>query len=287
MITDKKPALLQLIPAEMLLRPGDSKSLKARLFNQAGQFLREVQPQFKLDGPGSIDQNVYMVPSDAGHHAAYIMARSEGLEATARVRIVPLLPWKFDFEDVPLNPTTGLGEPPVTWVGCRYRHVIRNVDGNKVMVKITTIPKGTRSQGWFGHSDLSNYTIQADVLGCEQNGAMPDIGVIGQGYILNLHGKSQELQIRSWASVLNNSREIKFAWRPNVWYTIKLQATAEKGQAILKGKVWPKDQSEPAAWTIELVDPAPNITGSPGLFGNATDAELFLDNIQVTANPAP
>ena len=43
--------------------------------------------------------------------------------------------------------------------------MIRDVDGEKVMVKVTTIPKGTRSQSWMGPTDLHDYTIQADVAG--------------------------------------------------------------------------------------------------------------------------
>ena len=48
----------------------------------------------------------------------------------------------------------------------------RKVDGNGVLCKITTIPKGMRSQGWFGHTSLSNYTIQADVMGALKNGKL-------------------------------------------------------------------------------------------------------------------
>lgn len=40
------------------------------------------------------------------------------------------------------------------------------------------------------------------------------------------------------------------------------------------------------AWTIEAEDDAPNVEGSPGLFGNASNAELFYDNILVTPTPA-
>ena len=36
--------------------------------------------------------------------------------------------------------------------------------------------------------------------------------------------------------------------------------------------------------TIELVDPLPNEKGSPGLFGNATNAELYIDNVTVVPN---
>ena len=37
-------------------------------------------------------------------------------------------------------------------------------------------------------------------------------------------------------------------------------------------------------WQIEAADATPNLNGSPGLFGNSTDAEFFIDNVQVTAN---
>src|SRR5690606_30987681 len=44
----------------------------------------------------------------------------------------------------------------------------RKVDGNGVLCKITTIPKGMRSQGWMGPTQFRNYTIQADVLGLKK-----------------------------------------------------------------------------------------------------------------------
>jgi hypothetical protein len=53
---------------------------------------------------------------------------------------------------------------------------------------------------------------------------------------------------------------------------------------VLRGKVWPRDQQEPEAWTVEAVDQSPNRSGSPGLFGNAKDAEIYLDNLQVYEN---
>ena len=159
------------------------------------------------------------------------------------------------------------------------------MDGSKVMVKITTIPKGTRSRCWFGHSDLHDYTIQADVRGTVTDGKMPDIGLIAQGYALDLQGASQNLQLRSWVPQgLRTSRTVEFPWKPDQWYTMKLRASVEDGTAVLKGKVWPRGSSEPPEWTVEIIDEAPNVSGSPGLYGNAKDAEIYLDNIQVTAN---
>lgn len=162
----------------------------------------------------------------------------------------------------------------------------RRIEGNAAICKITTIPKGTRSQGWMGPPDLHDYTIQADVYGELRNKKLPDIGLIAQRYTLDLMGDHQQLQIRSWTPELVSrfSKTVPFDWKPETWYTVKFRASTEGGKAVLKGKVWPRDQKEPKAWSIEAVDHTPNLNGSPGLFGNATDAEIFLDNILVTPN---
>jgi hypothetical protein len=205
-----------------------------------------------------------------------VIAKVGDLAGRARVRTIPDLPWSFDF--------TGLSDPPVTWVGARYRHQTRIVDGNGLMVKVTTIPKGTRSRCWFGHPDLHDYAIQADVRGSIRNNKMPDMAVIAQGYTLALMGAKQELQVRSWVTQERMARSVPFPWEPNKWYTIKLQASNVGEKAVLRGKVWIRGQSEPEAWTVEATDESPNLTGSPGLYGEASDAEIFLDNIRVFPN---
>jgi hypothetical protein len=58
----------------------------------------------------------------------------------------------------------------------------------------------------------------------------------------------------------------------------------DDGRAVLRAKVWRRGESEPAQWTTEAVDESPNLSGSPGLFGNAKDAEIYLDNIKVYEN---
>jgi hypothetical protein len=80
------------------------------------------------------------------------------------------------------------------------------------------------------------------------------------------------------------ARSAPFPWKSDTWYTIKLQASLEDGVAQLRGKVWPRDQGEPEGWTITATDETPNRQGSPGLFGNATNAEVFIDNVSVTSN---
>ena len=135
---------------------------------------------------------------------------------------------------------------------------MRDVDGNKVMVKITTIPKGTRSQAIMGPPDFHDYTVQADVRGALTNEKLPDAGVIAQRYTCDLMGASQQVQVRSWTPQLGRfSKSVPYAWEPHVWYTLKFRAEAKDGKAILKGKVWKRGETEPEAWTIEAVDEAP------------------------------
>ncbi len=275
-----QPAFVQVVPADVLLKPGTEQKFTVRLFNATGQLLKESAAEFSLDGPGEINADgVYQVASGNAHTATIVTAKVDDLTGQARIRVVPDLPWKFDFED---------GQVPITWVGARYRHQIRDMDGNKVLVKVTTIPKGTRSQAWMGQPDLSNYTIQADVRGAITDNKMPDIGLTAQRYTLDLRGASQELQIRSWVPVMRMAKTVKFAWKPDTWYTMKFKAALEEADgkqiAVLRGKVWPKGEEEPNAWTVEATDTQPNLTGSPGLYGNAKDAELYLDNLTVTPN---
>jgi hypothetical protein len=274
---DQRPAHVQVVPAEVLMKPGEKQQFKVRLFNAAGQLLSGNDAQFTVQGSGNVTSDgSFTAPADAKHTAAIVTAQAGGLTGRARVRIVPPLPWEFDFE--------GIKDAPVTWIGARYRHVIRQVDGNNVMVKVTTIPKGTRSRSWFGQSDLHDYTIQADVRGSVINEKTPDIGLIAQGYTFFLQGEYQQLQLMAWEPQLRINKVVSYTWKPTTWYTLKFQVALQDGKAVLRGKVWPRGQSEPAEWLVETEDEMPNREGSPGLFGNATNAEIFLDNIKVYPN---
>jgi hypothetical protein len=275
---DTKPAQLLVVPVESLLKPGQPQNFEARVYNANGRFLKTVPAKFALKGPGQIDAaGKYSAARDNAHTVSFITAEAEGLSATARIRVVPPLPWNFDVSDK---------QVPPTWIGAAYRHQVREVDSNPMLVKITTIPKGTRSQCWMGPWDLHDYTIQADLRGTMKNNKLPDMGVINQRYTLDLMGSTKQLQIRSWTSrlELRFAKTIPFPVESDVWYTMKLRADNADGKAILRGKVWPRDQKEPAQWTIEAADEAPNLVGSPGLFGNASDAEIFIDNVKVFPN---
>ncbi|MBS0208829.1 MAG: PQQ-like beta-propeller repeat protein [Planctomycetes bacterium] len=302
-LTDRTPAQALLTPVESLIGPSQQVKYQVQLFNAEGQSLGAApQATYTLAGPGNIDaEGRYTADSTPQHSGVIVTAKAGELTATARTRVIPPLPWKFEFSGK---------DVPVTWIGMRYRHQIRELEGRRVMVKITTIPKGAKSYGWFGPSDLRDYTIQADVRGAlkfgkpgdaptpgdapaaatgaansNAVGKMPDIGLINQRYTMDLMGIRQQLQIRSWSSELDRfSKTVPFAWQPNTWYTIKFRAEPQGSKAMLKGKVWPRGMPEPQAWSIEAVDEAGNERGSPGMYGNANDAEIYIDNVSVYPN---
>lgn len=184
---------------------------------------------------------------------------------------------------------TGEGDAKVAEPRLKVTKGDRPPTGNGVMCKITTIPKGQRSQAWFGHPDLTNYTVQADVQAFEKDGKLPDIGLTNQRYTLVIMGASQQIQLRTWSSQLDRfSVNVPFALEPYQWYTVKFQASVVDGKAVLKGKIWKKGTDEPADWTVTGEDGAAvsNTTGSPGLFADAKNAEVFYDNLTVYPNEA-
>ena len=278
-------AQLQIVPAEALIKPGQSLELSTNAFNVLGQELDAPdQVTFSVEGPGKIEGATFTADADAAHTAAIITASVGEVSTEARVRIVPDLPWQFAFDD--------LSDPPLSWVGARYRHQIRTIDGSPALTKVTTIPKGARSRAWMGHSDLKEYTISADVRGARTQDQLPDIGLTNQGYVLDLMGQAQQVQIRSWSAQHRLAKAGKanepFPWREDTWYRMKFRVDIESeppaAVALLRGKVWPRDEAEPKEWTVTIRDESPNLSASPGLYGNAKVAELYLDNIEVTPN---
>jgi len=285
---DQKPTLVQLIPYDTTLAPGGTQDFKVRLFNSLGQLLKEVpasEAQFSVDGPGTASADgKYTAPADKAHQVALITCKVGDLTSTARVRIVPPLPWEFDFAE---------GDVPLTWIGGRIRYVPREKDGERFIAKKNLLPTpkdpnnklGTRSQLTMGPINLSNYTIQADFALDELDGRLPDFGLTNSRYTMAVRGLNRQLRIYSWSPHdYRTFAAVEFDPEPHKWYTMKLRVEPGDGEAKVLGKLWPRGEEEPKAWTVEMVDHSPNLFGSPGLFGKTETAELFVDNIKVFAN---
>lgn len=245
---------------------------------------------------GSVDVNgVYTAATTAEHQGGAVVASISGVSGQSRVRVLPPLPWKFDFTDVVT------GQPPFTWTGAGTKFAAEPLDGQQVLKKLTDIPLYARARTYLGTADMKGYTIQADVrvtaTEIEENGSkvlqIPDVGVINTRYVMELKGSKQTVGIHSWPAALPRDETgpglathvaKAFPWKAGVWYRQKLTVTMEGGKAIARGKVWEASKPEPADWTIVLEDETPNQTGSPGVWGFSNFHEIFYDNIVVTGN---
>ena len=270
------PASIQIVPTEILVQPGDSVQFSVRAFDDKGALIGEKAAEWSLDGlSGAIGENgkLTLELSQVGQ-AGTVSAKIGDLQNSARVRVIPPLPWQEDFESIEE------GKSPPHWVRATNRFVVREMDGNKILVKPPARRGLHRSNVYIGPPNMKDYTLQVDLLGTKPKRNLPDMGLIANRYTLEMQGNHQRLQVLSWRSDLRMAKWVDFKWEPNVWYTMKMTVNIVEDTAHVKGKVWLKDEPEPDEWTITVEDPLPNREGSPGIYGYSP-AEIYYDNLKV------
>ena len=324
---DSTLAQVLVTPADVVLRPGEKKQFAVKLFNAAGRPIPGVAGSVDwsigqltmpppprpaaatqaaaaataTSGPtkvgnlkGTISADGTFVAEAGPHQGGGVFVKVGDVTGFARVRVLPPLPWKFDFSPTPV------GAPPLTWLGAGGKFAVQELQGEKVLTKVPTVDLYYRARTNFGTPDMKDYTIQADVRsGMKEMGGqrhIPDPGVINQRYMLMLYGNHQRLQIHTWSGALGTElsgasglqRTVLFTWEPDKWYTMKLRVEQAGDKAIARGKVWPAGSPEPEAWMVELEDAMPNRSGNPGLFGHSLvtpyKSDINYDNLLVTPN---
>ena len=96
-----------------------------------------------------------------------------------------------------------------------------------------------------------------------------------------LKANTGKLEIETWAPHMRLQTDKKFRSDPNIWYTLKCKVDIKDGAAHIFGKVWKRDEAEPAEWTIEAIDPHANETGSPAIYVY-TLADCLIDNVVIS-----
>jgi outer membrane protein assembly factor BamB len=274
------PTVVQVFPYESLVAPGQTVTLKARLFDAKGNFIREEPAaQWSVDQVnGAVDaKGVYAAGS--GSSAGFVKATVGGITGQARVRVVEAPPWTFDFENAASE------APPAWWVGAPTKVVQRTVEGvGKVLMRPRDETVGRRAKVFLGPPKLAGYTVEADVRGREQRRQRGDVGLINERYGLVLFGNGQKLELHPWQAADEMTERVEFKWDADKWYRMKLRVDHQKdGSARIRGKVWPADGAEPAAWTIEKVDKIPHVAGGPGIYADGI-SDVFFDNVKVYKN---
>ena len=269
---------LQVSPTELTLTPGDRVQFTVRLFDAQGRLIRE-EPKAtwaveQLEG--TVSATGQLKTAGNAPQAGSVKATSGSLSGTARVRVVPALPWSWDFDD---------GVVPPQWINATGKFAARDEGGAKVLAKLADNPFTKRARLFMGGGHLANYTVEADVLAHEQRRQMGDAGVVAQRYQLVLFGNSQKIELQSWQPETARTAHASFPWKAETWYHLKLRVEKEGDKVHARGKAWPTGEAEPDAWTVERTDPIPNLHGSPGLYADAP-YEVTFDNVKVYANGA-
>jgi outer membrane protein assembly factor BamB len=321
------PAVVQVVPCDRVARPGEQASFAVRTYDAMGRLLGDhvkadwsigkvmIPPPPQAPGTpppaappqptpaGNLKGNVdgdgqYTAengPPQGGAIVASVDVGGKKLTGMARVRVMPNLPWSFDFE------SALVGKPPLTWLNAGGKFAVMEMkDKNKVLVKTLNLDLYHAARTFFGDTHRTDYTIEADVqVGSKMigNRAMPDAGVIANKYGLTLMGNQQTLMINSWSGALPKEGQagaalftsMPYAWEPDKWYHLKLSVKRNNNNgADICGKVWAKGESEPEKWALQIVDTEPNPEGSPGLFGESLvtpiKSEIYYDNILVSPN---
>ena len=265
----------------MVLSPGQSVKLRARIFDDKGRFIREESgATWTLDGlTGTVANGALTVGSGPAEQAGVIKATAGGLTGEARARVVRPMPWNETFESYADKAV------PAGWVNATAGLVsVTTLDGQKVLQKAPSDTIFKRARVFIGPATWSNYTFEADVRAATQRRQIGDVGITAQRYSLILYGNAQRLKLEPWEPETARTVTAPFAWKPDTWYRLKLRVeNLANGQVRARGKAWPVGETEPAAWLIDKTDPIGNRQGAPGLFLDAQFG-VYLDNFSITQN---
>jgi outer membrane protein assembly factor BamB len=267
-------AAVRVVPAEVIGVAGEAVSFEAWVFDERGRFIGKESAQWSLDGLSGEISAEGTLRSPRATTAGRVKAVVGDLEASAQVRLFGPLPWSFDFED---------GEIPGHWIGVGRRFDVVERGGSPRLHKPPLRAGLSRSSIFIGPADMKGYTVEADLLGTRRGRRMPDMGVINQGYTLDVMGRHQRLQIRTWAAHLEKSVNVPFAVEADTWYRAKLRVDVEGEKGTVRGKVWKKGEGEPEEWSITYEDPIVVPAGSPGIYGDSP-IDIYYDNVTVKVN---
>lgn len=291
------PARLQVVPADVVLVEGESAEFRLRTLDASGVPVawhgdpEESAPAWQVPpilGEPRADGLAVAMPA-ARTGVGVLVATLGDWKASARVRVVPRIPWSEDFEaatlDKPGSDGAKVAFPPTSWIGAFKKWEVVEHEGGKVLRKTLDNPLFQRSMGFCGHPDMAGYTTRIDVMTDGNRRSMSSAGVVNQRYLIQLKGNHQELEISSNVEQLKETAPFRI--QPGAWYTLVARVdVAPDGSGVVRAKAWPRDEAEPDAWTLEVEHATAHTNGAPGLFGFTPQSRfhVYVDNFSVTSD---
>ncbi len=303
---DQTPSSLQVVPADVLITPGETKAFRYRVMDQFGAPMGKLQAaddlafepfipptakvRTQMDAAFNSDGKL-VAKADAEISAgAFKATHDDGLVGFTRGRLLPQTPIREDFEEFELTETNPdmnkkFSYPPLPWIGARFKWEIQEKDGNNVLVKTLDNVLFQRALTFIGHPDTSDYTIQADVMTDGDRRMKSNVGVICQRYIIALIGNKRTLEVSSNYNRIVES--VPYSWKEDEWHTVKAHVEVKPdGSGLVQAKAWPQGTAEPDEWMIEVPHKNANQEGVPGIFGFSPQSRysVYVDNVMVTSN---
>ena len=297
------PVALQVVPAEFAVKSGTSQKLKVFSLDKTGRRIAELSEgltwekwipptakvKVKVDAEISTD-GVLVAASDAKLSAGALRVTDGKVFGVVRGRILQDLPYAENFEESFVLSQTSSDDipfsyPPLPWLGARMRWQIQENDGNKIAGNTLDKVLFQRAMNFVGHKDMSNYTVEADVMTDGNRRIKSTIGLVNQRYIVALVGNWQKLEVFSNYDRFKVS--VPFSIKTNTWYHLKTRVDiATDGSGVIRAKAWEKGSDEPEAWTIEAPHANAHKQGSPGIYALSPQSlkKVYIDNISVTSN---
>jgi outer membrane protein assembly factor BamB len=286
---------LQIVPGDFVIEAGHATTLRVRSLDAAGRVVAdpvsavafETQLPIKDRGDGT-----WAVAADAKPAAGTLKATAGTLATEARVRIVPTLPWKMDFEDVVLDQPKPdapaeqrFGLVPSHWLSARPKWDVRERDGSKVISRVMDNPLLQRTITLIGSPDDANYTVAADVMIEGNRRLMSFVGLINQRYLVQLRGNYQDLEVSSNFESLKV--HVPFEIKVGTWYSLETRVDVQPdGSTVVRARCWERGSEKPSAWTIEVPHQHGHHNGAAGIYGFTPQSrfKVHIDNLQVTPN---
>jgi outer membrane protein assembly factor BamB len=293
-------AKLQVVPAEFALTPGSSQEFKVYGLDKNNRRVGEVQaeswetfipPTARVQSTvdATFEGSTLKAGPDAKESAGAFRVTAKGLTATTRGRIIAGYGYANDFDSIELSMKNEFDEseavnfPPLPWLGARLKWYVLEKDGSNVLGNRLDNVLFQRTMNYFGESDMKEYVLEGDVMTDGNRRIMSTVGFINQRYLVTLVGNSQILEVSSNHDRLKQS--VPFAVKPNTWYRLKtLVKPGENGGGTVFAKAWPRDEEEPAAWTIEAPVKHLHPNGAPAVYAFSPQSQrrVYIDNIKIS-----
>lgn len=299
-----EPVALQVVPAEFAVSSGKSQAFAVYTLDKAGRRINQIKegmawekwipPTAKVRSKVDAhigDDGVLTAGMEARLSAGALRVKVGELYGTTRGRVLQELPYLEDFEkgfELIHESSDGISfsYPPLPWLGARMRWQVQAANGNQVAGNTLDRVLFQRAINFIGHKDMSNYTMEAEVMTDGDRRTKSNVGLINQRYVFALVGNSQKLEVVSNFDRFRH--DVPFAVKTNKWYHLKTSVEVlDGGIGMIRAKAWAKGEGEPEAWTLEVPHEKPHLNGAPGLYAMSPQSKkkVYLDNIRIFYNP--